>query len=110
MKADSPAMRPTRDPRVTLDDLVEVLLNRGAALHLDLIVAVADVPLIDVSIRAAVAGMETMLEYGMMRHLDEATRAWAERSVGRRSLDLREGEGIIRTMRGGPLLTDGIYV
>ncbi|WP_333748679.1 gas vesicle protein [Streptomyces sp. IBSBF 2394] len=109
MTADSSAMRPTRDPRVTLDDLVEVLLNKGAVLHLDLIVAVADIPLIGVSIRAAVAGMETMLEYGMMRHWDEATRAWAERSVARRALDLREDEGIIRTMRGGHLLTGGIY-
>ncbi|MEV5761523.1 gas vesicle protein GvpJ [Streptomyces tendae] len=109
MTADSSAMRPTRDPRVTLDDLVEVLLNKGAVLHLDLIVAVADIPLIGVSIRAAVAGMETMLEYGMMRHWDEATRAWAERSVGRRALELREDEGIIRTMRGGHLLTGGIY-
>ncbi|WP_432184044.1 gas vesicle protein GvpJ [Streptomyces tendae] len=94
---------------MTLDDLVEVLLNKGAVLHLDLIVAVAEIPLIGVSIRAAVAGMETMLEYGMMRHWDEATPAWAERSVGRRALELREDEGIIRTMRGGHLLTGGIY-
>ncbi|MEV7015914.1 gas vesicle protein GvpJ [Streptomyces sp. NPDC093991] len=107
--ADRPPMRPTRDPRVTLDDLVEVLLNKGAVLHLDLIVAVADIPLIGVSIRAAVAGMETMLEYGMMRHWDEATRAWAERSVTRRALELREGEGIIRTMSGGHLLTGDVY-
>ncbi|WP_019328276.1 gas vesicle protein, partial [Streptomyces sp. TOR3209] len=87
-------MRPTREPRVTLDDLVEVLLNKGAVLHLDLIVAVADIPLIGVSVRAAVAGMETMLEYGMMRNWDEATRAWAERSTVHRALDLREGESV----------------
>ncbi|ANB04400.1 gas vesicle protein GVPa [Streptomyces ambofaciens] len=102
-------MRPTREPRVTLDDLVEVLLNKGAVLHLDLIVAVADIPLIGVSVRAAIAGMETMLEYGMMRNWDEATRAWAERSAGRRALDLREGESIVRRMSGGHLLTEGVY-
>ncbi|MFF9495327.1 gas vesicle protein [Streptomyces flaveolus] len=94
---------------MTLDDLVEVLLNKGAVLHLDLIVAVADIPLIGVSVRAAVAGMETMLEYGMMRHWDEATRAWAERSVARRALDLREGESVVRRMSGGHLLTEGVY-
>ncbi|MEU1801218.1 gas vesicle protein GvpJ [Streptomyces sp. NPDC019937] len=108
MTADGAPMRPTRDPRVTLDDLVEVLLNKGAVLHLDLIVAVADIPLIGVSIRAAVAGMETMLEYGMMRHWDEATRAWAERSVARRALDLREGERVVSRMSGGHLLTEGV--
>ncbi|MFC7989685.1 gas vesicle protein [Streptomyces pilosus] len=101
-------MRPTREPRVTLDDLLEVVLNKGAVLHLDLIVAVADIPLIGVSIRAAVAGMETMLEYGMMRDWDEATRAWAERSVVRRALDLREDEGVVRRMSGGHLLTEGV--
>ncbi|GGS87756.1 hypothetical protein GCM10010240_21450 [Streptomyces griseoviridis] len=109
MVSDRSPMRPTREPRVTLDDLVEVLLNKGAVLHLDLIVAVADIPLIGVSVRAAVAGMETMLEYGMMRHWDEATRAWAERSVARRALDLREGERVLSRMAGGHLLTGGVY-
>ncbi|MFE5396171.1 gas vesicle protein [Streptomyces sp. NPDC056568] len=106
---DPTPMRPTREPRVTLDDLVEVLLDKGAVLHLDLIVAVADIPLIGVSVRAAIAGMETMLEYGMMRNWDEATRAWAERSAVRRALDLREGETIVRRMSGGHLLTEGVY-
>ncbi|WP_395570453.1 gas vesicle protein [Streptomyces sp. BK79] len=109
MTAGQPAMRPTRDPRVTLDDLVEVLLNKGAVLHLDLIVAVADIPLIGVSVRAAIAGMETMLEYGMMRDWDEATRAWAERSAVRRALELRDGETVVSRMSGGHLLTGGVY-
>jgi hypothetical protein len=106
--ADPAPMRPTRDPRVTLDDLLEVLLNKGAVLHLDLIVAVADIPLIGVSLRAAVAGMETMLEHGMMRHWDEETRAWAERSVARRALELEEGESVVCRMSGGHLLTEGL--
>ncbi|GAA4800510.1 gas vesicle protein GvpJ [Streptomyces ziwulingensis] len=109
MTTAQPPMRPSRDPRVTLDDLVEVLLNKGAVLHLDLIVAVADIPLIGVSIRAAIAGMETMLEYGMMRDWDEATRAWAERSAVRRALDLREGEAVVCRMSGGHLLAEGVY-
>ncbi|GGX58696.1 hypothetical protein GCM10010358_10980 [Streptomyces minutiscleroticus] len=107
--AERAPLRPTRDPRVTLDDLVEVLLNKGAVLHLDLIVAVADIPLIGVNVRAVVAGMETMLEYGMMRQWDEDTRAWAERSVRRRGLDLREGESVVCRMSGGHLLAEGIY-
>src|SRR5699024_10939650 len=39
----------TRDPRVTLPDLVEVLLNKGVYLNLDLIIAVADIPLIGIN-------------------------------------------------------------
>lgn len=105
--AERPPMKPTRDPRVTLDDLVEVLLNKGAVLHLDLIVSVADIPLIGVSLRAAIAGMETMLEYGMLRRWDEDTRAWAERSTGHRELELLAGERHVVHMRGGHLLEDG---
>ncbi|MGW0606029.1 gas vesicle protein [Streptomyces sp. NPDC002644] len=109
MTQPRPPMKPTRDPRVTLDDLVEVLLNKGAVLHLDLIVAVADIPLIGVSLRAAIAGMETMLEYGMLRQWDESTRAWAERSAGRRDLELRAGESLVTRMHGGHLLEEGVY-
>ncbi|WP_051717135.1 gas vesicle protein GvpJ [Streptomyces megasporus] len=102
-------MKPTRDPRVTLDDLVEVLLNKGAVLHLDLIVAVADIPLIGVSLRAAVAGMETMLEYGMLRQWDADTRAWAMRSAARHELELRAGEESVVRMYGGHLLDDDFH-
>lgn len=102
-------MKPTRDPRVTLDDLVEVLLDKGAVLHLDLIISVADIPLIGVNLRAAVAGMETMLEHGMMRQWDEHTRAWVEGSSARRDLDLRDGERHVAQMHGGHLLEEGVY-
>ncbi|GAB2817135.1 hypothetical protein GCM10027073_56180 [Streptomyces chlorus] len=77
-------------------------------LHLNLIVAVADIPLSGVSLRAAVAGRETMLEYGMMRHRDEDTRARAERSVARRTPELGEGEKIVCRTSGGRLLAEGL--
>lgn len=93
-------LEPTRDPRVTLPDLLEVLLNRGVILHLDLIVAVADIPLIGVSLKAAIAGIETMLQYGMMRQWDEQTRAWVQRSISR-SVPFEEGEELIARMAGG---------
>ena len=100
-----PPLEPTRDPRVTLPDLIEALLNRGVILHLDLIVAVADIPLIGVSLRAAIAGIETMLEYGMMRQWDDQTRAWVQRSLSR-SVPFAEGEELIARMAGGHERTD----
>ena len=102
-----PPLEPTRDPGVTLPDLLEVLLNRGVILHLDLIVAVADIPLIGISLRAAIAGIETMLEYGMMRQWDDQTRAWVQRSISR-SVPFAEGEELIARMVGGQQLP-GIY-
>lgn len=93
-------MQPTRDPRATLPDLIEVLLNKGVYLNLDLIISVADIPLIGVNLRATIAGIETMLEYGMMRQWDKETREWVQKSV-RAHLPLAEGEEILAKMAGG---------
>lgn len=95
-----PPLEPTRDLQATLPDLIEVLLNKGVILHLDLIISVADIPLIGVSLKAAIAGIETMLEYGMMRQWDEETRAWVQRSISR-SVPFLEDEELIARMAGG---------
>lgn len=93
-------MEPTRNPKATLPDLVDALLNKGVYLDLDLIITVSDIPLIGINLRATIAGMETMLEYGMMRNWDERTRAWVRDSISR-DLPLREGEEVIAKMPGG---------
>lgn len=98
--AEDAIMQPTRDPRATLPDLIEVLLNKGVYLNLDLIISVADIPLIGVNLRATIAGIETMLEYGMMRQWDEETRKWVQQSA-RAHLPLAEGEEIVAKMAGG---------
>jgi len=59
-------LQPERDSRGALSRLVEVLLDKGVYLDLDLVVTVAEVPLIAVDIRAAIAGVETMIEYGFV--------------------------------------------
>ena len=97
MSHDQSAMQPTRDPGATLPDLLEVLLNKGVHLNLDLIISVADIPLIGVNLRATIAGIETMLEYGMMRQWDEQTRAWVQKSVSQH-LSLAEDEELIAAM------------
>lgn len=74
-------MEPDRTPESSVSALVDTLLTKGVYLDVDAIVTVAEIPLIGVSLRAALAGMETLLEYGMMRDWDEATRAGAARSV-----------------------------
>ncbi|WP_308190784.1 gas vesicle protein [Arthrobacter hankyongi] len=93
-------MQPTRDPQATLSELVDALLNKGVYLDLDLVITVADIPLIGISLRAAIAGMETMLEYGMMNGWDERTRAWVRDSVARQVL-LRPDEDVVAGMAGG---------
>lgn len=68
-------MEPIREKNVTLADILDRALNKGLLINADLIICVADIPLIGVNLKAAIAGMETMLEYGMMKDWDEALRA-----------------------------------
>lgn len=67
-------MEPTRAGQATLVDLLDRVLDKGLLLNADLIVSLAGVPLIAVSLRAAIASVETMSRYGLMRGLMEPTR------------------------------------
>jgi len=69
-------MEPTRNSHATLVDLLDRVLDKGLVINADLIISLAGVPLIGVNLRAALAGMETMLEYGLMKEWDARTRAW----------------------------------
>ena len=76
-------MKPTKDDHAVVD-LLDVLLEEGALLQADVIVTVADVPLVGVNLQAAVAGMATMREYGFFEEWDEEIRARGrERAVRR---------------------------
>ena len=72
-------MLPTREKKATLSDVLDRALNKGLLINADIIISVADIPLIGVNLKAAIAGMETMIEYGMMRDWDEALRAIARK-------------------------------
>lgn len=82
-----------------INDVLDKLLNKGLALNADLIISVAGIPLLGVNLRAAIAGMETMLEYGMMEAWDKNTREWYTKEfAGRMAAPLVKGEeAIIRT-------------
>lgn len=67
-------MDPTRPEGHTVVDLLDVLLTEGAIVQADVVVTVADIPLIGINLRAAIAGMTTMVEYGMFTDWDEEVR------------------------------------
>lgn len=69
--------------RATLVDLLDRVLNRGLVLSADVIISVAGVPLLAVNLRAALAGVETMLQHGLMADWDAAQRLAA--AAARRS-------------------------
>ena len=67
--------------RATLADLLDRVLDRGLFLRADLVISVAGIPLIGVSLNAVVAGIETLLEYGIMSDWDTASRTLADYGV-----------------------------
>ncbi|MBI2851917.1 MAG: gas vesicle protein [Chloroflexi bacterium] len=67
-------MNSTLETRATLADLLERVLDRGLVIDADLIIQVAGIPLLGIKLRAAIAGMETMLRYGTWQEWDEALR------------------------------------
>jgi hypothetical protein len=67
-------MKPTRDTNDAVVDLVDVILRDGAVVEADVIITVADIPLIGLKLRAALAGMTTMTEYGLFEEWDAVQR------------------------------------
>lgn len=70
-------MMPTRETHATLVDLLERVLDKGVIVDADIIIQVAGIPLLGVKLRAALAGMETMLKYGIWEDWDKAQREQA---------------------------------
>lgn len=66
------SVEPARDG--ALVDLVDRILVKGVILHADLVISVSGVPLIGVNLKAAIAGLTTMVDYGMMETWDEKIR------------------------------------
>jgi len=67
----------TRERRTTLVDLLDRVLDKGAVIDADVIITVSGVPLIGLKLRAMLASIETMIQYGMWADWDKAIRAAA---------------------------------
>lgn len=102
-------MDPQRNTNATLVDLLDRVLDKGVVIHADLIVSVAGIPLIGVNLRAALAGMETMLKYGIMQAWDERIRTWELDYESKKKSCLVQGEEIILKMLGAYYSSQGIY-
>lgn len=66
-------MKPKRDESAIVD-LIDTILDKGAIIHADVIISIANIPLIGINLRLVLGGIETMLNYGMMEVWDERIR------------------------------------
>jgi len=60
---------------------LDLILAKGVILHADIIISVAEIPLVGISLRAAIAGMKTMIEYGIMEEWDAKIRSRAAKKA-----------------------------
>lgn len=68
-------MEPEKDESAVVD-LIDTILNKGAIVHADVIISLADIPLIGINLNLALGGIETMLNYGMMEAWDQRIRKY----------------------------------
>lgn len=97
-------MEPTRNG--ALVDLIDRILVKGVILQADLVISVSGVPLIGVNLKAAIAGMTTMLDYGMMEAWDEEIRRYALEHSDEEELLLDEDEKIALKTSGSHYYRD----
>ena len=76
-------MKPEKPSDGATVDLLDVLLRDGVVLSADVVVTVADVPLVGIKLRAAIAGMTTMTDHGMLTDLDRRKRREIRNRHGR---------------------------
>jgi hypothetical protein len=99
-------MKPEREN--DLVDLLDRLLNKGIILNADLIISVGGVPLIGISLKAALASIETMLDYGMMEAWDKGTREWYANHYMKKEIQFTQDETIIYRTFGSICHSQGI--
>jgi hypothetical protein len=67
-------VEPIRNSNGTLVDLLDRILDKGLVIYADVVVSMAGIPLIGISRRAALPGMDTMVKCGIMVVWDEMLR------------------------------------
>lgn len=77
MNALTKTLQPTPVRNAGVVDLLDRLLVKGLMLNADVLVTVAGVPLLGLKLRLLLAGVSTMLRYGMMQDWEAAQRAAA---------------------------------
>jgi hypothetical protein len=75
-------VEPSKHTDHAIVELLDVLLRDGAVVRADAVVTVADIPLIGISLHAAIAGMATMTNHGLFTEWDEVVRS-PDRAAGR---------------------------
>ena len=89
-------MEYTARPQATLVDVLDRVLDRSLVINADIIISLAGIPLIGINLRAALAGMETMVKYGVMEEWDRSIRGWEQRPIDTpRGLPIGHGEILV---------------
>ncbi|MDD3564098.1 MAG: gas vesicle protein [Methanothrix sp.] len=105
-------MIPNRNANAGLVDLLDRILDKGLVLNADVIISISGIPLLGLNLKATLAGMDTMIKYGIWEDWDVAQRACAAEEQMRKGIDkppLLNGEEIRLKIFGSQWYSEGIY-
>ncbi len=74
-------MKAIKPQKATLSDLMDRVLDKGIIINADIVISLAEVPLIGVNLRAALAGVETLVKYGLMQDYDMEKNMWLKKEA-----------------------------
>lgn len=99
-------MKPTS--KCTLVDLLDKLLDKGTLINADIIISLAGVPLTGIKLRVALAGIETMLDYGIAE-AENIKMGGFDAKITKEEAPLEEGERIALKAFGSYWHERGVY-
>ncbi len=95
-------MKPVNDTQDALVALLDRILDKGLILDADIIIHVAGIPLVGLKLTAALAGIETMIRYGIWEDWDKAQRGIAAEEYA------KENTPLVALLRDGKVSSGNI--
>ncbi|MBI5073537.1 gas vesicle protein [Candidatus Woesearchaeota archaeon] len=90
-------MEPTRETEAGLVDLLDRVLEKGLIIHADVVITLAGVPLIGINLKAALANMETMLDYGMFESCTKQEFVTIEKEQKQKEVSVEQEKILVPT-------------
>ena len=90
-------MEPTRETEAGLVDLLDRVLEKGLIIHADVVITLAGVPLIGINLKAALANMETMLDYGMFESCTKQELLATEKEQKQKEVPVEQEKILVST-------------
>lgn len=102
-------MEPKKEAGDEVVDLIDKIFEKGIILDADLFISLGGVPLVGVNLKAAIAGMTKMLDYGMMEAWDQELRQWYAEQSREEGIPIKDDEELYQKTFGSQWYKSTVY-